>query len=79
VTAGAAASLVVRPDDFHPVASGGLAATVAAAEFRGREFVGFARSADGTDLAFRSDRRVTAGESVSLGADPNRVLVYAGA
>jgi putative spermidine/putrescine transport system ATP-binding protein len=79
VTPGAQASLVVRPDDLHPVAAGGLAATVAAAEFRGREFVGFARTADGSDLAFRSDRRVAAGETVTLGADPDRVLVYAGA
>jgi putative spermidine/putrescine transport system ATP-binding protein len=77
VTPGAKASLVVRPDDLHPVATAGLSATVAAAEFRGREFVGFARTAEGADLAFRSDRRVEAGENVMLGADPDRVLVYA--
>jgi putative spermidine/putrescine transport system ATP-binding protein len=76
VQPGARATAVVRPDDFHPVAQGGLSATVAAAEFRGREFVGFARTAGGAELAFRSDRRVAAGETVSLGADPDRVLIY---
>ena len=79
VTPGGRATIVVRPDDLHPVAAGheGVQATVAAAEFRGREFVGFARTPDGADLAFRSERRVEAGEPVVLGADPDRVLVYA--
>lgn len=77
LTVGAPATLVVRPDDLHPVAEGGVRASVVAAEFRGREFVGFARTPEGVDLAFRSDRRVEAGEAVTLGADPDRVLVYA--
>ena len=79
VTPGGRATIVVRPDDLHPVAAGheGVQASVAAAEYRGREFVGFARTPDGADLAFRSDRRVEAGEPVVLGADPDRVLVYA--
>ena len=32
----------------------------------------------GAELVFRSERRVEAGETVSLGADPDRVLIYAG-
>jgi putative spermidine/putrescine transport system ATP-binding protein len=76
---GTPASIAIRPDDLHPVTPGenALAAAVAAAEFRGREFVGFARTADGVDLAFRSDRPLEVGEHVHLGADPDRMVVFA--
>jgi putative spermidine/putrescine transport system ATP-binding protein len=79
VRAGDHAVVAIRPDDLEAVApdAGALAATVAAAEFRGREFVGFGRTAEGVELAFRSDRRVDPGESIHLGADPDRVLVFA--
>jgi putative spermidine/putrescine transport system ATP-binding protein len=74
------AVIAIRPDDLHPMPAGNgcLAATVAASEFRGREFVGFGRTADGIDLSFRADARLTPGEAVHLGADPDRVLVFAG-
>ena len=70
--------VTIRPDDLHPVASGtgALSATIVSAEFRGREFVGFGR-AGGIDLVFRSERRLDAGETASLAADPDRVLVFA--
>ncbi|HEV2560380.1 MAG TPA: ABC transporter ATP-binding protein [Microvirga sp.] len=76
---GAAAVMAIRPDDLETVAEGepGLTATVGAAEFRGREFIGFARTPQGGDLTFRSSRRLVAGESVRLGADPNQVVVFA--
>jgi putative spermidine/putrescine transport system ATP-binding protein len=79
VRPGERAVVAIRPDDLEAVPSdgGALSATVAAAEFRGREFVGFARTAEGVELAFRSDRRVEPGESIHLGADPDRVLVFA--
>ena len=77
---GDAAVVAIRPDDLHPVpaGNGGLVATVAASEFRGREFVGFGRTQDGIDLSFRADGRLTPGEAVHLGADPDRVLVFCG-
>jgi putative spermidine/putrescine transport system ATP-binding protein len=80
VAAGDEAFIAIRPDDLHPMAPGnsGLAATVAASEFRGREFVGFGRTADGIDLSFRADQRLQAGEPIHLGADPERVLVFSG-
>jgi len=46
------------------------------AEYHGRDFYAVARSADGTDLYFRSDQRVAAGDVLRLGAKPSRVLVY---
>jgi putative spermidine/putrescine transport system ATP-binding protein len=68
----------IRPDDLNTVPAGnGIAAVVAAAEFRGREFVGFARTASGAELSFRSDERVNVGSKVHLGADPERVLIFA--
>ncbi len=80
VKPGEAAVIAIRPDDLRPIGAGdgGLVATVAGSEFRGREFVGFGRTADGVDLAFRADARLRAGEVVHLGADPARVLVFSG-
>jgi putative spermidine/putrescine transport system ATP-binding protein len=68
--------VAIRPDDLRPEADGPIAATVEIAEYHGRDFYAVARSADGTDLYFRSDRRVVAGEAVRLDAAPSRVLVY---
>jgi len=68
--------VAIRPDDLHPTADGPISAKVEIAEYHGRDFYAVARSADGTDLYFRSDRRVKAGEVVRLGAAPARVLVY---
>jgi hypothetical protein len=34
-------------------------------------------TAEGNELYFRSEDRVVAGETLTLGADPARVLVYA--
>jgi putative spermidine/putrescine transport system ATP-binding protein len=75
---GAAAHVAIRPEDLHPVAAGqdGLRAQVISTEFRGREFVGFARMADGTDLSFLAHDKLASGAEVTLAADPDRVLVY---
>jgi len=67
----------IRPEDLTPAPDGPVAAIVEAAEYRGRDFYGFARTADGTELFFRSEIRVKAGETVRLGAPADRVLVYA--
>jgi putative spermidine/putrescine transport system ATP-binding protein len=66
----------IRPEDMVAGADGPITATVEAAEYRGRDYYGFARVADGTELFFRSDVRVGAGETVRLGAAAERVLVY---
>jgi putative spermidine/putrescine transport system ATP-binding protein len=81
VSAGAEGYLAIRPEDLNPVAAGqpGLKAQVVSTEFRGREFVGFARMADGTDLSFLAHDKLSPGEAVTLAADPDRVLVYGGA
>jgi putative spermidine/putrescine transport system ATP-binding protein len=73
---GGPAIAAIRPDDLTPSAEGAIPATVEAAEYRGRDFYGFARTADGTELFFRSEIRVGAGEAIRLDPAPGRVLVY---
>jgi putative spermidine/putrescine transport system ATP-binding protein len=72
-----AALVAIRPEDLVPSHDGPISATVESAEYRGRDFYGCARAADGTELYFRSEQRVAAGEPIRLGAVPERVLVYA--
>ena len=81
LSAGDACHVAIRPEDLHPVAAGeaGLKATVISTEFRGREFVGFARMEGGTDLSFLAHDKLEPGAKVVLGARPERVLVYGGA
>ncbi len=67
----------IRPDDLLALPGGPLPATVASAEYRGRDFYGIAHAADGTELHFRSEQRVVAGDAIRLGVEPGRVLVYA--
>ena len=67
----------IRPDDLLAAPDAPLLATVASAEYRGRDFYGIARAADGTELHFRSERRVIAGDAIRLGVEPGRVLVFA--
>jgi putative spermidine/putrescine transport system ATP-binding protein len=67
----------IRPEDLVACTDGPIVATVEAAEYRGRDFYGLARVADGTELFFRSDVRVGYGETVHLNAAADRVLVYA--
>ena len=71
------ATIAIRPDDLTPREDAPIAAKVETAEYRGRDFYGTARTASGLELFFRSERRVKPGESLRLGADPARVLVYA--
>ena len=74
---GAFATVAIRPDDLRLTGDGPIAAMVEFAEYHGRDFYAVARMADGTELYFRSDARVAAGEAVRLRAAPSRVLVYA--
>ncbi len=66
----------IRPDDLV-AGNGAIEAVVQQAEYRGRDYYGIAHAADGTALYFRSDAVVMAGETVRLGVDPARVLVFA--
>jgi putative spermidine/putrescine transport system ATP-binding protein len=69
---------VLRPDDLVPAPPGGnaLAATVEAIEYRGREFHGLARTAQGTQLHFSSAEPFALGTAISLAADPKQVLIF---
>jgi putative spermidine/putrescine transport system ATP-binding protein len=80
VAVGQPCFLAIRPDDLHLDESGqgGLLADLVSTEFRGREFVGFGRMADGTDLSFMAQARQEPGRQVRLAASPDRVLVFAG-
>jgi len=77
VTRDGKAMLAIRPEDLSPRHGGPIAAVVQTAEYRGRDFYGVAVTAEGTELFFRSEERVSTGETLPLGADPARVLVYA--
>lgn len=71
------AILAIRPEDLTPVEAGPIHAKVITAEYRGRDFYGVAATAEGIELYFRSEQKVVAGEALALGAEPQRVLVYA--
>jgi putative spermidine/putrescine transport system ATP-binding protein len=71
------ATVAIRPDDLSPRADGAIKATVATAEYRGRDFYGTATTADGTELFFRSEQKIVPGEALALAADAPRVLIYA--
>jgi putative spermidine/putrescine transport system ATP-binding protein len=73
---GGPAVAAIRPEDLVPAPDAPIQAVVEAAEYRGRDFYGFARAADATELFFRSETRVKGGEAIRLGAPPDRVLVY---
>ena len=78
LAAGAACIVAVRPDDLvhEPGANNALPATAVSTEFRGNDFTGFARMADGTELVFASHEGVAAGTPVHLVANPARTLVF---
>ena len=79
LTSGAPAILAMRPDDLvhRPGANTGLVATVVSTEFRGNDFTGFGRMADGTELVFSAHEALAPGSEVRLEADPARTLAYA--
>jgi putative spermidine/putrescine transport system ATP-binding protein len=76
---GAMAVAAIRPDDMTVVGemTSGLPAKVEAIEYRGRDYFGQARGPGGSDLYFRSGVRLAVGDTVRLGAEPGRVLVFA--
>ena len=76
---GDAAVIAARPDDVAAGSEGGnaISATVETIEYRGREFVGSARTAEGLELIFHAPQRVEAGAAIALTIDPDRSLVFA--
>jgi putative spermidine/putrescine transport system ATP-binding protein len=66
----------IRPDDLAVSATGSITASVESAQYHGHSFYCSGRTADGSELYFQSDRRVSKGETVRLTADPGRVLIY---
>jgi putative spermidine/putrescine transport system ATP-binding protein len=66
----------IRPDDLKVSPGGPLSVTVESAQYHGHDFYCSGRAADGTELYFRSTRKVQKGDTVPLAADPSRVLVY---
>jgi putative spermidine/putrescine transport system ATP-binding protein len=78
VAEGEPAVAVFRPDDVSTDgdAASGLSAQVETIEYRGREFIGEARTVEGLQIVFRSHEAVPPGSSVKLNADANRVIVF---
>jgi putative spermidine/putrescine transport system ATP-binding protein len=75
---GAQVVIAARPDDLTAADDGesALKATVETIEYRGREFVGSARTADGLELIFHAPQAAAIGSTVSLAVDPAHALVY---
>ena len=66
----------IRPDDLKVSAAGAISVKVESAQYHGHDFYCSGRAGDGTELYFRSGKKVQKGETVRLAADPSRVLVY---
>ena len=69
------AIVAARPDDLS-IGATGIEATLTGIEYRGREFVGLARTDDGIELVFHSDARLELGARVTLAIDPARAIVF---
>jgi putative spermidine/putrescine transport system ATP-binding protein len=74
------AVVAIRPEDFVVGESNGNGtdAVVKVVEYQGREMLVEADLRGGQTVHFRTDKRLTAGDRVSLRVEPERVLVYAG-
>jgi len=75
---GDGAMLAIRPDDLvhEPGGATTLPATAVSSEFRGNDYTGFARMADGTELVFTAHEAVAPGMALQLAAQPSRTLAY---
>jgi putative spermidine/putrescine transport system ATP-binding protein len=79
IEVGAQAVIAARPDDVTAIEPGdnALKATVETIEYRGREFVGTARTDDGLELIFHAPRAAAIGSTIALAVDPAHALAYA--
>ncbi|MCZ0738352.1 ABC transporter ATP-binding protein [Phreatobacter sp. AB_2022a] len=76
---GASAVIAVRPDDVAagPGGANAIGARVETIEYRGREFVGMARTAGDLEVIFHGPKRAEIGSAVQLTVDPDRALIFA--
>jgi putative spermidine/putrescine transport system ATP-binding protein len=78
VSVGQTVTLMIRPEDLLAmVETAGLGGTVRSIEYRGRAFFGTASLADGTDVFFRSEMRLSIGQRIGFTAPPSQILVFA--
>ncbi|WP_127502728.1 ABC transporter ATP-binding protein [Actinoplanes solisilvae] len=67
----------IRPEDLH-IGVHGVPVTVEVVEYQGRELAVEARTADGVALHIMAGERPASGDSITVSADPARVLVFPG-
>ncbi|HTI00914.1 MAG TPA: ATP-binding cassette domain-containing protein, partial [Acidisoma sp.] len=73
VSVGQTVTLMIRPEDLLAmVETAGLGGTVRSIEYRGRAFFGTASLADGTDVFFRSEMRLSIGQRIGFTAPPSQ-------
>jgi putative spermidine/putrescine transport system ATP-binding protein len=78
VTVGQTVTLMIRPEDFFATAEmTSLGGTVRTIEYRGRAFFGTANLANGADVFFRSEIRLSIGQTIGFTAPPSQVLIFA--
>lgn len=78
VTVGQTVTLMIRPEDFLASAEiTSLGGTVRTIEYRGRAFFGTANLANGADVFFRSEIRLSIGQTIGFTAPPSQVLIFA--
>jgi len=76
---GSSAIIMARGDDVVSGEKGRntIAATVETIEYRGREYVGIARTESGMEMVFHGSQEVAPGAKITLGIDAGHALVFA--
>ena len=78
VSVGQTVTLMIRPEDLLATPDkASLTGMVRTIEYRGRAFFGTASLADGTDVFFRSEMRLSIGQPIGLFTPPSQILVFA--
>jgi putative spermidine/putrescine transport system ATP-binding protein len=80
LSAGDQVVIAARGDDVEANEPSGttLEATVETIEYRGREYVGLARTRDDLEVIFHADKMATIGSTVALSVDGQRALIFGG-
>lgn len=80
LSAGDQVVITARGDDVEANEPSGttLEATVETIEYRGREYVGLARTRDDLEVIFHADKMATIGSTVALSVDGQRALIFGG-
>lgn len=80
LTVGSHALIMARGDDVvaGEKTPNTIEATIETIEYRGREYVGVARTHAGNEMVFHGPQNVEAGTKITLGIDAARALVFAG-